>query len=217
MNFIAEETSETYGEWLWAFFRLYKQERGSLKDRYLLDMEKYVARIDIALGRFKLPELSGVHIQVYINSVEAGNTRKKIAQIIDESLRKAVALQKIIYNPFDAVEVPGYTKGNYRHLELDEQNKIWNYYLNPVAYYNYLDVTPYKSVFFFLCCTGMRVGEFLALDWKKDLDRRKLTIRIDKSMDKETGKIDTPKTLCSIRTIRVLPELLPYIEVIQKK
>ena len=139
-----------------------------------------------------------MQLQEFVNAIERGNTRRKISFILNASLRKAVALRKILYNPFDSVEVPGYRKGNYRALEFDEQNAIWNYYLNPVAHFNYLNV------------------EFLALDWSKDFNRRKLTIRIDKSMDKETGKVTTTKTVTSTRTISVLPALVPYIDVIRK-
>ena len=168
------------------------------------------------LGHVRLSELSGQTLQAFINSIEAGNTRRKISFILNASLRKAVALQKILYNPFSAVEVPGYKKGHYRHLDFDEQNLIWNYYQNPIAYHNYLDVKPYQSVFFFLCCTGMRVGEFLALDFKKDVNDKKLTIKINKSMDKESKKISTPKTEKSNREIKFLPALLPYIRIIRK-
>lgn len=211
LSFLVDDSSETYAEWLREWFLLYKKDK--LKDRTLSDMEGYIEkRIVPAFGNLKLSEINGTDLQRFVNSIEAGNTRRKISFILNASLRKAVALQKLLYNPFDAVDVAGYRKGNYRALEFDEQNMIWNYYQNPVAYFNYLNVEPMKAVFVFLCCTGMRVGEFLALDFKKDIDRRKLTIRINKSMDKETGKITTTKTEMSTRTIVFLPSLLPYIK-----
>ena len=213
LTFLVDDNALTYGEWLREWFDLYK--RGKLKDRTVYTLERYIRdRIIPCLGGYRLCDLSGAEIQSFINSIERGNTRKKIAFVLNASLRKAVALRKILFNPFDAVEVPGYRKGHYRALEFDEQNMIWNYYLNPVAYYNYLDVRHMQAVFFFMCCTGLRIGEFLALDWKKDVDRRKRTIVINKSMDKESGKISSTKTEHSDRMIAYLPELQPYIDVI---
>lgn len=215
LSYLVDDSAETYGEWLKQWYTLYKKER--LKERSSASLAEYIEkRIIPLLGNVRLNELSGMQLQEFVNAIERGNTRRKISFILNASLRKAVALRKILYNPFDSVEVPGYRKGNYRALEFDEQNAIWNYYLNPVAHFNYLNVEPMKSVFFFMCCTGMRIGEFLALDWSKDFNRRKLTIRIDKSMDKETGKVTTTKTVTSTRTISVLPALVPYIDVIRK-
>ena len=213
LSFLVDDCSELYGAWLHKWHELYKRDK--LKTRSAQSLEKYInSRIIPALGKIPLSELTGTQLQAFVNSIERGNTRKKISFILNASLRKAVALRKILFNPFDSVEVPGYRKGHYRALEFDEQNAIWNYYLNPVAYFNYLNVEPMKAVFFFLCCTGMRIGEFLALEWHKDVDRHKRVIRIYKSMDKETGKISSTKTECSTRTIKYLPELQPYMDTI---
>ena len=211
LSYLVDEDSETFGSWLRKWYELYKKDR--LKDRTVRDLERYIEdRIIPRLGQIRLSDLDGAELQAFVSSIERGNTRKKISFVLNASLRKAVALRKILFNPFDSVEVPGYRKGHYRALEFDEQNAIWNYYLNPVAYNNYLNVQPMKAVFFFMCCTGMRIGEFLALDLKKDVDRRKRLIRIYKSMDKETGRISTTKTDSSTRTIPYLPELQPYID-----
>ena len=215
LSFLVDDESETFGAWLHKWHELYKKDR--LKDRTVQDLERYIDdRIIPRLGKIRLQDLDGTELQAFVNSIERGNTRKKISFVLNASLRKAVALRKILFNPFDSVEVPGYRKGHYRALEFDEQNAIWNYYLNPVAYNNYLNVEPMKAVFFFMCCTGLRIGEFLALDLKKDVDRRRRKIRIDKSMDKETGKISTTKTESSTRTIPYLPELQPFIDVIAR-
>lgn len=215
LSFLVDDESEPFGVWLHKWHELYKKDR--LKDRTVQELERYIDdRIIPVLGKIRLSDLHGAELQAFVNSIERGNTRKKIAFILNASLRKAVALRKILFNPFDSVEVPGYRKGHYRALEFDEQNAICNYYLNPVAYNNYLNVEPMKAVFFFMCCTGMRIGEFLALDMKKDIDRRRRKIRIDKSMDKETGKISSTKTESSTRTISYLPELQPYIDEISR-
>ena len=211
LSYLVDEDSETFGSWLRKWYELSKKDR--LKDRTLRDLERYIEdRIIPRLGQIRLSDLDGAELQAFVSSIERGNTRKKISFVLNASLRKAVALRKILFNPFNSVEVPGYRKGHYRALEFDEQNAIWNYYLNPVAYNNYLNVQPMKAVFFFMCCTGMRIGEFLALDLKKDVDRRKRLIRIYKSMDKETGRISTTKTESSTRTIPYLSELQPYID-----
>ena len=188
LSYLVDEDSETFGSWLRKWYVLYKKDR--LKDRTVKDLERYIEdRIIPRLGQIRLSDLDGAELQAFVSSIERGNTRKKISFVLNASLRKAVALRKILFNPFDSVEVPGYRKGHYRAIEFDEQNVIWNYYLNPVAYNNYLNVEPMKAVFFFMCCTGMRIGEFLALDFKKDVDRRKRLIRIYKSMDNKRLRI----------------------------
>lgn len=71
-------------------------------------------------------------------------------------------------------------------------------------------------MFRFLCCTGLRIGECLALDFKKDIDKESKFITVNKSLDSRSGKIDTPKTKTSIRQVPFLPDLLPLIKTLSK-
>ncbi len=61
--------------------------------------------------------------------------------------------------------------------------------------------------------TGMRHGEILALRWN-DINFNNMTINITKA--KRHGRINTPKTENSIRTIPVFEPLVPYLKEQQK-
>ena len=62
--------------------------------------------------------------------------------------------------------------------------------------------------------TGMRHGEILALSWS-DIDFVNMTININKA--KRHGRVDTPKTENSIRTIPIFEPLISYLKDQQKK
>ncbi len=196
---------KTFGEWLIEWFNTYKVPKG-LKPSYLERIRCYIEKyLDKDLGSYKLHELDGSVLQEYINGQAAANLRKKLSLIINESLKKAVALRMIDYNPFVAVDLPKSKTKHYRPLEFEEQNAL----LKEVAR------EKYKAVFWVLCCTGMRIGELLALDFKKDIDYYRRTIRVDKDVDISTGRInDTPKTESSIRTIPFLASLEPYLKIL---
>ena len=57
--------------------------------------------------------------------------------------------------------------------------------------------------------TGMRGGEILGLMWS-DIDFESRTISVRRSITE--GKITTPKTHKSIRTVPILDDLLPYLK-----
>jgi len=63
----------------------------------------------------------------------------------------------------------------------------------------------YMAVAFY---TGARPGEILALR-VEDIDLKKRTIRIEKSV--KNGKMTTPKTRYSIRTVPIFDALMPYL------
>ena len=59
-----------------------------------------------------------------------------------------------------------------------------------------------KFIFYFGLNTGMRIGEILGLTWD-DINLNNNTIEITKNFLKNIKKIDTPKTLSSVRTIYI--------------
>lgn len=199
-------SSKTYGDWLVEWFNLYKASKG-LKLSYLKKIEYYINNYILkALGDIKLCDLNAVNLQEYINSFTALNTCKKIALIINESLEKAVSLRLIPHNYFSAVDMPKFQKQHYKPLEYVEQNLL----LKEIRKEKYI------AVFWVLCCTGMRIGELLAIDYNKDIDWFNRTITINKDMDIHTGIINsTPKTLSSKRKIPFLSSLVQYLKILQ--
>jgi integrase len=69
----------------------------------------------------------------------------------------------------------------------------------------------YKAVFWVMVCSGVRVGEFIALDFSKDINYTDGEIFVSKSADIHTGEISTPKTETSTRHIPFVKPLLPYL------
>ena len=86
---------------------------------------------------------------------------------------------------------------------------------------DYLEATPiykckHKNLFLLLLTTGMRIGEALSLDYKKDIDLENKTITISKTITKdENGKycigLDT-KTPTGRRTIHLSDIALKYLK-----
>lgn len=86
---------------------------------------------------------------------------------------------------------------------------------------DYLETTPiynckHKFLFLLLLTTGMRIGEALSLDYKKDIDLENKTITVSKTITKdENGKdyigLDT-KTPTGRRTIHLSDIALKYLK-----
>lgn len=92
-------------------------------------------------------------------------------------------------NPCYGVELPRKTISSHRRAyTLEEQTLL-------------LSAFPerYAKAFFFLCCTGLRIGEFLALS-PVDVDFDNMTISITKACDKKMN-VSSPKTSSSVRTV----------------
>ena len=186
----------TLEEWLKEWFSTYKE--GRLKSSTLRDYRMYMDRYIIpALGSVKLVDLDGVALQKFINGIERPNMKKKIAFLLRSALEKAKKTRRLYFNPFDSVELPKNKGKHYKPLEFDIQDKILHNASERYAY-----------AFRFLCCTGMRVGEFLALDFNKDVNRRRRLIFISKTVDIDTGELQSsPKTESSFRAVPYIAEL----------
>ena len=194
-------STEPYGEYLLRWYELYKLPRNckNTNDAMLYYITK---RIIPALGNVPLSKLSGDMIQKFLSGIKENNTRIKIGQIIKGSLTKAVKLRLLIYNPFEAVEVSGYRKVHYRAVTLKEQCIILRNIKNPL----------YFSVFNVLICTGLRIGEFLAIDCQSVcFEDRYITVK--RTVDIQSGEIQNrTKTYTSLRKVPFLRELTPFLK-----
>lgn len=187
----------TVAEWMLSWYNDYKKDtlRPSTQRGYETSMHTYIFPV---LGKIKLPQLTTEHLQHFFKKFDSGNTRHKIFLLMSACLKKAVILKKIQSNPCDAVELPKYKKKKRRPFEFEEQNKILS------------EDGKIAQVFFFLCVTGLRVGEFLALT-KNDFYPEEHVFKIDKAI--AYGVKGDPKSEASNRTVYYLDELFDYFDV----
>lgn len=193
-------SSELYGNYLMQWFNLYKKPIN--RENTSIDMEKYINNYIIPkIGDIPINILNGNHLQTLLISIPKSNTRNKIALILNGSLKKAVKLRLIQFNPFDLVEIKSHRSRHYIPLSFQSQNIILSNINNE----------KYKAVIWILICTGLRVGEFLALDFRK-IDYKNGKISVSRTINIKTGDChDYAKTETSIRTVTFLPELKPYL------
>ena len=207
-SIVLEELHKIFGspsnlmlsECLEIWYTTYKE--GKLKKSTLRDYRLYIDKFILpALGNVKLNELDGLELQEFINSIKRPNMKKKIAFLLRSALEKAKKTRKIYYNPFDSVELPKSKSRPYKPLEFAMQEKV-------LARAN----ERYGNAFRFLLCTGLRAGEFLALDFYKDINRAKRLIYVTKTLDTDTGEVHSPKTETSYRAVPYVQDLDDVID-----
>lgn len=196
-------TKATIREWLEYWFEKYKSAKKDSEGNYLpkrkatsaKDTENYIQKTIIpVLGSISVSKLSPLMAEDFIYSIEKSNKRKKIYDILHSAFAKLVTLGFLPRNVFDAIEKPTHKNEHKRPYTLEEQNAVLQEFRE-----------PYRSAYFFLCATGLRIGEFLALR-RSDIDFERHFFRVDKSENKY-GEITTPKTNSSIRTVFFSDEL----------
>lgn len=199
------QSSFTVKEWLNDWYKTYKEpyRKTSTLNQLRERMDKSIIPV---IGGMKLTELTGLEIQSLLNNIQASNLRTKVASVLRDSLDRAVKNRLILFNPFDSVEIPVHHRTHYRPLEFAEQNILLRDESDRVK----------NSVMWFLLCTGMRIGEFLALDFEKDILSATSEIQVTKNMNVQTGEITTPKTSNGIRRIPFTPRLTGHICRLQK-
>ncbi|MBR1748010.1 MAG: site-specific integrase, partial [Clostridia bacterium] len=103
----------------------------------------------------------------------------------------------IRYNPYDTVEIRRHRPVHYKPLNGEQQRDLLVL----------VDRDHYRAVMKVLICTGLRIGEFLAVDFDK-IDYENRYIFVDRKVDVKTGELQNyTKTESSIRKVPFLPEL----------
>ena len=178
------ENSVTVREWLKTWYDTYKAPYRKASTLYQIQtcLDRFILP---AFGDEKLTALTGMRIQTLLNGITASNMREKVAGILRDSLNRAVKNRLILFNPFDSVEIPAHHSVHYRPLEFSEQNALLAEQNDRVK----------LSAMWVLLGTGMRIGEFLALDFADDVSLKTSEISIRKSINTHTGELTTPKTI----------------------
>lgn len=182
------------GEWL----------RGEISPNYKRNtVASYESIIRIHLvpefGGVKLRDLTTPMLQDYITGLHdklAQSTVRSILIVLKASLRWAVANRNyLLINPAENVKMPRYEPRPkamkiFTPSQIDE---IFERYPRGVALHMPLMLSY---------CTGMRLGECLALEWDNvDLQQRVINV-VCTSVDKSAVPvIESPKTAASLRTV----------------
>lgn len=189
----------TLGKWLDEWVKTFKENKA--RPNYFAELRRYVKAIKSALGDLKLKRIEPMTLQRYINTLPRTNATVKLYGVLNSCLQKAEDFGIIRKNPCKVIEKPKYSKQKRRPFELDEQNAI-------------LNALPdrYKAVFFFLCATGLRIGEFLALG-TQSVDFGRKCIKVVASQNLKTGENGDTKTAASVRKVYFADELFERFNV----
>ena len=194
---LTEWSKKPLREWMNFWFEKYKSAKKDEDGNYLPRRKPTTAEntrrfldknILPALGDLRICEITPMLAEDFIYSQKRSNARKKIFDVCHGAFAKLVAFGELPRNVFDIIEKPTHKNKTRRPFTLQEQNDLLAA-LSP----------EYAGAFFFLCCTSLRLGEFLALR-KEDIDfsRHKIVVR---NSDNRYGERTTPKTEKSLREI----------------
>lgn len=170
--------------------------------------EKIKTCIIPELGNIPLNALKTDHIQSWVNYLReerelSPKSIKNAFHNVNASLKKAVKLRLIPYNPCEGVELPKlrkYTGKVYTKEQIDDVLKITQ---------NTDMFLPVLLGF----CVGLRRGEMLALRWE-DVDFETKNLYIHRNMVLADGKIieKEPKSEAGIRHIPVGDRMIKHLK-----
>lgn len=144
-------------------------------------------------------------------SLFAVATVNKTKDVLSKYLAYAVQLGFLEYNPCHAV--PRFKRPEDIPKSLDKMENFWE--ISTFQYFlSCVDDQNWHDIFSFLFGTGLRIGEFQALQWK-DVNLGDGEIRITKSLTSKTRgygwKITSPKTKNSVRKIDLQRSLVDML------
>lgn len=162
-----KEVSSSLYEWVEYWYITYKERelRPNSKIGYNSAFTK-IKTITIPMKDLKPDDL-----QQFLNSIDGDNARRKTFDILNQALRQAVISEKIKKNPCELLKRPKVNSEHKRAFTAEQQVAI----LNACS-------DKYRRLFSCLCCTGMRISEFLALTPDDIGDDE---IRVNKMMNRD--------------------------------
>lgn len=204
--------SELMNIWLFEFLHKSSKIKPSTFQRYEGIYRKYIKNSDIA--GLKLKDCNTIKLQNFFNDLSKNYSYTQLRYLCDvmrNFFNWCIDSGYILKNPCLKVEI----KGNKSEIiKRKKANKIEILSTTEIEKIKEkIKGTDFELLFLLDLSTGLREGELLALTWN-DIDLKKQTIRIDKSIkevyvydDNDNRHIETivqvPKTLTSFRTIPV--------------
>ncbi|MDF2542686.1 MAG: integrase family protein [Herbinix sp.] len=201
---LAKKENMTVDLWHDIWIREYKEmtvKKGSIE----VYTRAYNLYIKEAIGKMKLQDVKGIHIQKIYNNLKreefSRGTIEVVATVLSGMFKQAYKNEIIVKNPVKLATLPKIDEEdeeNKRVMTLEEQKLFLKYAENSWIY-------PLVKIALF---TGMRSGELRGLQWK-DLDFKKKIIHIRKTLvylDNDYS-LEQPKTKSSKREIPMLDNI----------
>lgn len=191
-------SKELYGAYLLRWLERHRTTGQGLKASTMVNYRRY-AELDIApsgLGRLQLTEIRRFHVNAFVQELvdngRGATTVRRIAAVVQGSLRSAAEENLIDHNPASGIKLPRVEK---REFEAWEPEQVGHF----------LDVASTHRLgplFELAILTGMRRGELVGLRWSDvDLTRRQVTIRNNRIQAGKQVVENAPKTRAGRRTL----------------
>ncbi len=200
---ISNPTEMTVSEWLEQYMLKYKKKyvRPATYNNYSVKVKNHINPI---IGNHKLKSLQQIHIQDMVNRLQdkglSPSTITDIFKLLHNALETAIDAGYIARNPANRVKLPKVPKPQINVLTPEQQD----------AFVEQAKVTYMGNMYIFDLCTGMRLGELLALRWS-DIDFPNNILHVNHSLYKSKDPDDPsshwrlyfgdPKTEAGKRTI----------------
>ena len=197
----------TLNEWFDEWFEEVKAHKVKPTSIYPM-RNRFTRTFGFYIGDMKVCEIKLLHVQKALNAMElngvAHSSMRDALGRLRECMEFAVANEMIHSNPCIVIQVLWTDKRSKEEIALtqDEQNM----FLSGVEDF------WYKEMFYFLCLTGVRVGELGALRWE-DINFSKKIIHIKHSLSisyvdgVKRMELVSPKTVNSYRRIPFIGEM----------
>ena len=166
-----------------------------------------VKSINECFGNKRIDTLTKHDIKIWVQDCDKrGNTPKTIRNylsiirgIIDVAIDEEIISHNVAHN----IKLPSYAPGEIEPFSELEVKLLLS------------RATGFLKLFLAISFyTGLRTGEVLAL-MHSDINLSDKTIEVSRALSE--GKISTPKTLKSFRTVPVFDELVPYLKEVKYK
>ena len=211
------KTKITLNEWFEEWFSEVKQHR--VKETSIAPMKNNFKRtFGFYIGSMKLKDIKPLDVQRALNAMEQNHVshsamREALGRL-RECLDFALGNQLIKVNPCLIVEVPWTFKQSKEEIALTQEEQD--------NFLSEMEDSWYKEMFYFMCLTGVRVGELGGMKWS-DIDFKKKVVHVRRSLScsyyngEKRMMLVTPKTVNSIREIPFLGEMEEILKSQKKK
>ena len=200
---LTNPTEITISDWLEQYMLKYKKKyvRPATYNNYAVKVNNHINPI---IGHYKLKSLQQIHVQDMVNRLQdkglSPSSVKDIYKLLHNALETAMDAGYIVRNPANRVKLPKIQRPQINVLTIEQQD----------AFVEQAKKTYMGSMYIFDLCTGMRLGELLALRWS-DIDFPNDKLSVNHSLYKAKDPDDpssrwrlyfgAPKTEAGKRTI----------------